>query len=75
MTLPPRARAHAGTHRRNDQMAVDPMADYYHTMPPWELSKLPVLEENFASAGALSTTVGPNTKEHRTLHDQAVDEP
>ncbi len=51
VTLPPRARSHDGTPGQDDQMAVNPMADYYRRVPQWELSELTVLEEKLASAG------------------------
>jgi hypothetical protein len=51
MAPSPPAWGHTKTHGQDDQMAINPMADYYRGVPPWELSELTVLEEKSASAG------------------------
>ena len=48
---------------QNDQMAVNPMAQHLRGSSQWELSKLPVLKEKFASAGTFWTTTGAKLSE------------
>ena len=55
MTLAPPARGHTGTSGQDDQIAVNPMADYCRRAPRWELSELTVHPENTVSGGGDSS--------------------